>query len=96
MAPLRERREDPVLPDPPQGPLHAARARASFPWKELALFWEGEEMLRFKVRLGWGPLGASVARGGSAGLLVHQQKDGGVLGELLGAWNEWTQTNWAS
>lgn len=37
-----------MLPDPPQGPLHVARARASFPWKELALFWEGEDTLRFK------------------------------------------------
>ncbi|XP_065770099.1 peroxisomal acyl-coenzyme A oxidase 3 isoform X2 [Muntiacus reevesi] len=48
MAPLRERSDDPVLPDPPRGPLHVARARASFPWKELALFWEGEDVLRFK------------------------------------------------
>uniref|UniRef100_A0A8C2R5G1 Acyl-coenzyme A oxidase n=1 Tax=Capra hircus TaxID=9925 RepID=A0A8C2R5G1_CAPHI len=48
MAPLGERSDDPVLPDPPQGPLHVARARASFPWKELALFWEGEDTLRFK------------------------------------------------
>lgn len=48
MAPLRERSDDPVLPDPPPGPLHVARARASFPWKELALFWEGEDTLRFK------------------------------------------------
>ncbi|ELR45271.1 Peroxisomal acyl-coenzyme A oxidase 3, partial [Bos mutus] len=48
MAPLRESSGDPVLPDPPQGPLHVARARASFPWKELALFWEGEDTLRFK------------------------------------------------
>ncbi|XP_043304513.1 peroxisomal acyl-coenzyme A oxidase 3 isoform X1 [Cervus canadensis] len=48
MVPLGERSNDPVLPDPPQGPLHVARARASFPWKELALFWEGEDTLRFK------------------------------------------------
>ncbi|KAF4013197.1 hypothetical protein G4228_004645 [Cervus hanglu yarkandensis] len=48
MVPLGERSNDPVLPDPPQGPLHVARAHASFPWKELALFWEGEDMLRFK------------------------------------------------
>lgn len=86
MVPLGERSNDPVLPDPPQGPLHVARARASFPWKELALFWEGEDTLRFKVRLGWEPLGASVAQGGSAGLLVHQQKDGrgprGTFGSL--------------
>ncbi|XP_055290302.1 peroxisomal acyl-coenzyme A oxidase 3 isoform X2 [Moschus berezovskii] len=48
MEPLRERSDEPVLPDPPRGPLHLARARASFPWKELALFWEGEDMLRFR------------------------------------------------
>ncbi|XP_061001402.1 peroxisomal acyl-coenzyme A oxidase 3 isoform X1 [Dama dama] len=48
MVPLGERSDDPVLPDPPQGPLHVARARASFPWKELALFWEGKDTLRFK------------------------------------------------
>ncbi|XP_066892869.1 peroxisomal acyl-coenzyme A oxidase 3 isoform X5 [Kogia breviceps] len=48
MAPLGEGGDDPVLPDLPRGPLDAARARASFPWKELALFWEGPDMLRFK------------------------------------------------
>ncbi|XP_028348170.1 peroxisomal acyl-coenzyme A oxidase 3 isoform X4 [Physeter macrocephalus] len=48
MAPLGEGSDDPVLPDLPRGPLDAARARASFPWKELALFWDGPDMLRFK------------------------------------------------
>ena len=87
MAPLRESSGDPVLPDPPQGPLHVARARASFPWKELALFWEGEDTLRFKVRLGWWPLGASVALGEGAplGSWFICRKMAGVLGELLGA-----------
>ncbi|XP_060154905.1 peroxisomal acyl-coenzyme A oxidase 3 isoform X8 [Globicephala melas] len=51
MAPLGEGSDDPVLPDLPRGPLHAARARASFPWKELALFWEGPDMLRFKKNI---------------------------------------------
>ncbi|XP_059962453.1 peroxisomal acyl-coenzyme A oxidase 3 isoform X3 [Mesoplodon densirostris] len=51
MAPLGEGSDDPVLPDLPPGPLHAARARASFPWKELALFWEGPDMLRFKKNI---------------------------------------------
>ncbi|XP_037685244.1 peroxisomal acyl-coenzyme A oxidase 3 isoform X3 [Choloepus didactylus] len=37
-----------LLPDLPKGPLQAYRARASFSWKELLLFLEGEDMLRFK------------------------------------------------
>nr|XP_060511488.1 peroxisomal acyl-coenzyme A oxidase 3 isoform X3 [Panthera onca] len=37
-----------LLPDLPGGPLQAYRARASFCWKELALFLEGEDMLRLK------------------------------------------------
>ncbi|XP_075400762.1 peroxisomal acyl-coenzyme A oxidase 3-like isoform X2 [Tenrec ecaudatus] len=37
-----------LLPDPPQGPLQAYRARASFSWRDLLLFLEGEELLRFK------------------------------------------------
>uniref|UniRef100_A0A8D0XZM7 Acyl-coenzyme A oxidase n=1 Tax=Sus scrofa TaxID=9823 RepID=A0A8D0XZM7_PIG len=53
MASAREGSDDEVrdvalLPEPPRGPLQAARARASFPWRELALFWEGEDTLRFK------------------------------------------------
>lgn len=43
-----EVRDVALLPEPPRGPLQAARARASFPWRELALFWEGEDTLRFK------------------------------------------------
>ncbi|XP_044912616.1 peroxisomal acyl-coenzyme A oxidase 3 isoform X3 [Felis catus] len=37
-----------LLPDLPGGPLQAYRARASFCWKELALFLEGEDTLRLK------------------------------------------------
>lgn len=48
MAPNVEGSEEALLPDLPRGPLHAYRARASFSWKELALFWEGEDMLRLK------------------------------------------------
>ncbi|XP_016051286.1 PREDICTED: peroxisomal acyl-coenzyme A oxidase 3 [Miniopterus natalensis] len=48
MAPNLEGSEDALLPDFPRGPLHAYRSRASFSWKELALFLEGEDMLRFK------------------------------------------------
>lgn len=48
MAPNAEGGEEALLPDLPRGPLDAYRARASFSWKELALFWEGEDMLRLK------------------------------------------------
>ncbi|XP_049742638.1 peroxisomal acyl-coenzyme A oxidase 3 isoform X2 [Elephas maximus indicus] len=43
-----EGKDDTLLPDFPKGPLQPYRARASFSWKELLLFLEGEEMLRFK------------------------------------------------
>ncbi|XP_006893728.1 PREDICTED: peroxisomal acyl-coenzyme A oxidase 3 [Elephantulus edwardii] len=46
-TPLEET-ADTLLPDPPKGPLQAFRARASFSWKELVLYLEGEEMVRFK------------------------------------------------
>ncbi|XP_059532502.1 peroxisomal acyl-coenzyme A oxidase 3 isoform X3 [Myotis daubentonii] len=48
MAPTVEGSEEALLPDLPRGPLHAYRARASFDWKELALFLEGEDILRLK------------------------------------------------
>lgn len=48
MAPTPEGSKDALLPDFPRGPLQAYRARASFSWKELALFLEGEDILRFK------------------------------------------------
>ncbi|CAK6433331.1 unnamed protein product [Pipistrellus nathusii] len=48
MAPNEEGGGEALLPDLPRGPLDAYRARASFSWKELALFWEGEDMLRLK------------------------------------------------
>lgn len=51
MASSSEGSGDALLPDFPRGPLQAYRARASFSWKELALFLEGEDMLRLKVRL---------------------------------------------
>ncbi|XP_049638510.1 peroxisomal acyl-coenzyme A oxidase 3 isoform X5 [Suncus etruscus] len=37
-----------LLPDLPRGPLEAYRARASFCWKEMVLFLEGEDVLRLK------------------------------------------------
>lgn len=70
----------PCCRTPPQGPLHVPAPRASFPWKELALVLGGRRHAALqRVRLGWWLLGASVALGGggSAGLLVHLQKDGG-------------------
>ncbi|XP_037385715.1 peroxisomal acyl-coenzyme A oxidase 3 [Talpa occidentalis] len=48
MAPMSEGGPDTLLPDFPRGPLQTYRARASFSWKELALFLEGEDLLRFK------------------------------------------------
>ncbi|XP_032109941.1 peroxisomal acyl-coenzyme A oxidase 3 isoform X3 [Sapajus apella] len=48
MAPPGEGRDAALLPEFPRGPLDTYRARASFSWKELALFAEGEDMLRFK------------------------------------------------
>ncbi|XP_045384226.1 peroxisomal acyl-coenzyme A oxidase 3 isoform X1 [Lemur catta] len=48
MVPTLEGSPDPLFPDFPRGPLHAYRARASFSWKELSLFLEGEDMLRYK------------------------------------------------
>ncbi|XP_036982752.2 peroxisomal acyl-coenzyme A oxidase 3 isoform X2 [Artibeus jamaicensis] len=48
MAPTPEGSEDTLFPDFPRGPLQAYRARASFNWKELALFLEGEDILRLK------------------------------------------------
>lgn len=60
MAPPSEVGTDTLLPDLPKGPLQAYRARASFCWQELALFLEGEDVLRLKVRRagsgpGWAP-----------------------------------------
>ncbi|XP_054437870.1 peroxisomal acyl-coenzyme A oxidase 3 [Pteronotus mesoamericanus] len=48
MAPNPEGSKDALLPDFPSGPLQPYRARASFSWKELALFLEGEDVLRLK------------------------------------------------
>ncbi|KAF0870971.1 ACOX3 oxidase, partial [Crocuta crocuta] len=48
MAPPLEGSADALFPDLPRGPLQAYRARASFCWKELALFLEGEDTLRLK------------------------------------------------
>lgn len=48
MAPVSEGGTDALLPDLPKGPLQAYRARASFCWRELVLFLEGEDVLRLK------------------------------------------------
>uniref|UniRef100_UPI00398F3A2F peroxisomal acyl-coenzyme A oxidase 3 n=1 Tax=Pristiophorus japonicus TaxID=55135 RepID=UPI00398F3A2F len=39
---------DSLLLDFPSGPLDLYRKKASFNWKELALFWDGEEIIRVK------------------------------------------------
>lgn len=48
MASPLEGGADALLLDLPRGPLQAYRARASFCWKELVLFLEGEDVLRLK------------------------------------------------
>ncbi|XP_005408827.1 PREDICTED: peroxisomal acyl-coenzyme A oxidase 3 isoform X3 [Chinchilla lanigera] len=48
MAPTPGRSDDVLWSDPPQGPLDAYRVRASFSPRELQLFWEGEDTIRFK------------------------------------------------
>nr|KAF6430629.1 acyl-CoA oxidase 3, pristanoyl [Rousettus aegyptiacus] len=48
MEPPSEGGTDALFPAVPRGPLDAWRTRASFGWKELALFWEGEDVLRLK------------------------------------------------
>jgi len=40
-----------LLPDLPRGPLDVYRERASFNWKEMVLFLEGEDNLQFKVAM---------------------------------------------
>uniref|UniRef100_A0A8C6VK03 Acyl-coenzyme A oxidase n=1 Tax=Naja naja TaxID=35670 RepID=A0A8C6VK03_NAJNA len=40
-----------LLPDLPQGPLGAYRKKASFGWKEMALFVEEEDLIRFKHKI---------------------------------------------
>ncbi|XP_060633983.1 peroxisomal acyl-coenzyme A oxidase 3 [Anolis sagrei] len=40
-----------LLPDLPKGPLCAYRKKASFNWKEMALFIEGEDLISFKNKI---------------------------------------------
>ncbi|XP_072112045.1 peroxisomal acyl-coenzyme A oxidase 3 isoform X1 [Mobula birostris] len=40
-----------LLPDFPKGPLDLYRKRTSFNWKELSVFWEGEEVIRVKKNI---------------------------------------------
>lgn len=53
MASSSERRDGALWSDIPKGPLSAYRARASFKSKELLLFWDGQDVLDFKVRSAW-------------------------------------------
>jgi hypothetical protein len=43
--------EEPLLKDFPPGPLDEYRKQASFDWKKLKLYFEDEELLRFKVKI---------------------------------------------
>lgn len=96
MAPTLEGSDAALLPDFPRGPLHAYRARASFSWKELALFWDGADMLRFKVRPAAGqcwPCRFPVGSAGHLGLLARwsfvPSKPGGFPGPRLGLCEVW-------
>lgn len=40
---------DMLLPDFPEGPLCEYRKRASFSWKEMAVFIDEEDLIQFKV-----------------------------------------------
>ena len=40
-----------ILKDFPPGPLDLYRKRASFDWKQMKLFIEGEDVLKFKVEV---------------------------------------------
>ena len=40
-----------LMKDFPPGPLDHYRQKASFDWKKMKLFLEGEDILRFKVRM---------------------------------------------
>lgn len=53
MGSSSERRDSALWSDIPKGPLSAYRARASFNSKELMLFWDGQDILDFKVRSAW-------------------------------------------
>lgn len=44
-----DRSDEMGLPDFPSGPLDIYRKKASFNWKEMVMFLEGEDMLAFKV-----------------------------------------------
>lgn len=40
---------DSLLPDCPKGPLSTYRKKASFNWKEMAVFIDGEDIIQLKV-----------------------------------------------
>ncbi|XP_029419280.1 peroxisomal acyl-coenzyme A oxidase 3 isoform X2 [Nannospalax galili] len=68
MTPTPEGRNNVLWPDVPRGPLSTYRARASFSYRELLLFWEGEDVLRFKV------FGSTVFNSGSERHLAYIEK----------------------
>uniref|UniRef100_A0A8C5CMP0 Acyl-coenzyme A oxidase n=1 Tax=Gadus morhua TaxID=8049 RepID=A0A8C5CMP0_GADMO len=48
VAPLTATKMDHIVPDLPRGPMDVYRQRASFNWKEMVLFLEGEDLLELK------------------------------------------------
>jgi hypothetical protein len=50
MGSLPEEKDSALWSDTPKGPLSAYRARASFNSGELLLFWDGQDVIHFKVR----------------------------------------------
>lgn len=47
---LGEKMAEDIIPDLPRGPLDIYRRKASFDWKDMMRFLEGEEIIAFKVR----------------------------------------------
>lgn len=45
-----EEKMDEGIPDLPSGPLDIYRKRASFSWKDMMRFLEGDEIIAFKVQ----------------------------------------------
>lgn len=50
---ILEEKMDEGIPDFPNGPLDIYRKKASFSWKDMIRFLEGDEIIAFKVRWLW-------------------------------------------
>lgn len=46
---LTDEKKDDTIPDLPHGPLDVYRRKASFSWKDMVRFIDGEEIIAFKV-----------------------------------------------